>query len=159
MYRGLWHGAHVAVKVLDKWITVPAGSTAAAAGEASTEVTGHLKEALMGHALQHPHVVQTYEFCSRIEQVGCLVGGGRAREQQCGGQQGGGARCMVCMCLRMDALADKGCGLGFSSGLSLMQCWQPQANAASGFSNFNRSCLQMPWTQMHTLSHTPISCL
>jgi hypothetical protein len=54
----------VAVKVLDTWV---------GASEGGTPSRGPLLEALLSRELPHPHIVQTYEFASRVEQVGGFV--------------------------------------------------------------------------------------
>lgn len=60
MYRGIWRGACVAVKVLDTWVHGPPGAA----------VLAPPLEALLSRSFPHPHIVQVYAFSIRAEQVG-----------------------------------------------------------------------------------------
>ncbi|GAB4819657.1 hypothetical protein N2152v2_006703 [Parachlorella kessleri] len=78
VYRGLWHGAHVAVKVLDVWVDLTQEGGGASGGSALRDVGagacapsplgGALLECCLGKELQHPHVCHTYEYSIRVEQ-------------------------------------------------------------------------------------------
>ncbi|KAK2077417.1 hypothetical protein QBZ16_004262 [Prototheca wickerhamii] len=70
-YRGLWHGARVAVKIVECWSAVGVSELdRALARQKSVEERAYLDthsalvEAALGRALAHPHVVPTFAYAS-----------------------------------------------------------------------------------------------
>lgn len=66
-YRGLWHGGHVALKVLDCWFAP--GQTGVTMGADGELVSVATREAVLSRSLAHPYIVTTFDYAVSSEDV------------------------------------------------------------------------------------------